>query len=113
MQAKYDYFSLRPVFSTNTPISLYLRGQQDEFYIGVNMQLCGPENQAYIASLPLAERAKEAALPRLRNRFGLDTDILISRRSTQDHAIGKRIEQHTAMLDSHLSECGPKANDQP
>lgn len=98
MHNECEYFSLRPVFSTYTPISLFLHGQQDELAVGANLQLCGIEKQARIESPALAEQVRQAMLPRLQQRFGPETDLAIERHTTRDGQVLDGIRRDSASL---------------
>jgi hypothetical protein len=114
MHVKYgEYFSLRPIFPADNPINAFLRGEQDQLFIGVNMQLCGPENQAYIDTLALAERVRDATRPRLRHRFGPDADLLIVRCPVAHRAVGERIQRDSALLLDALADPEAKADASP
>lgn len=93
-----EYFLLQPTFSTDTPISLFLQGQQDDLAVGANLQLCERQHQAHIDSLALAEQVRRAMLPRLQKRFGQDTDLTILRHTTHDPNILDSIRRDSAML---------------
>jgi hypothetical protein len=110
---QFEYFSLRPMFSAHAPSSLFVQDQKGELYLSANLRLCGIGKEAHIESISLAERVREAVLPRLQKRYGADTDINIVRCSTTDRKAPERMKKDSELLEERLTNIVLATNIQP
>lgn len=101
---KYNYYIIRPEISCYAPSSLHYQQEKNQLFIGPHFRLCGIGAQAYLVSRELAERTREALLPRFQKRYGNDTDIIIEEWEATNERVLKAIERDSAIVQERLDK---------
>ena len=71
------YYAIQLFLREDAPSALWSLQQHDELFLSSNVRLCGPDKYAHLESVELAEQFREACLPRIQKRYGVQTDIRI------------------------------------
>jgi hypothetical protein len=72
------YYVLKAFYSDgNIPSFLFRQNEKNELFLSPNVKLCGMDKMAFIESSSLAEKFREACMPRLQKRYGADFDLKI------------------------------------
>ena len=82
MDSKITYYSLQLLLPNGAPSPLFVQEAKDELFFSANMRLCGLRKMAYLESADLAEKFKEACLPKILKRYGPDTTASIIKGTT-------------------------------
>lgn len=69
------YYILKVILYGKIPDFLYRQIEKNELFLSPNVKLSGIEKVAYIESTSLAEKFKEACMPRLQKRYGAEFDL--------------------------------------
>jgi len=101
---KYYFYTIRPEISCYAPSSLHYQQEKNQLFIGPHFRLCGVNGAASLVSRELAERTREALLPRFQKRYGNDTDIIIEECETTNERFLKLIERDSAIVQERLDK---------
>lgn len=101
---KHTYFILIPLLSSRAPLSLFYQDEKNQLRIGPHFRLAGLNGGAQLSSRQLAERARDALLPRFQKRYGLDTDIQIEEAWSNDPKSPAFTEKHSAIVQERLDK---------
>jgi hypothetical protein len=89
---------------TRLDFNFHYASEHGQITIGPHFRLCGPDGAAHLATLELAERAREALLPRFRKRYGSETEIRIGFCEVGGSYGLKRIEKDTTIVQARLDQ---------
>lgn len=71
------YFIISLRLPGDVPVSLWEQCQRGELCLSPNVRLCSSDKCAHLATKELAKEFAEACLPRLRQRYGEGTELVI------------------------------------
>lgn len=112
---RYPCYQLIPNLPAGTRLdfNFHYAHEHSEIRIGPHFRLCSFAGAAHIATIELAERTREALLPRFQKRYGPETEIRIEIYEVSGAYGLKRIEKDTAIVLARLDQNILAPNKQP
>ena len=106
------YYGIHLIITGECPASLFTQQAKNDLFLSPNGRLSDMDKMAHLGTKELAEKFKDAYLPRLYKRYGNDIDVRVDEWRTGDSESNRKRIMEDSILATKRLETGILAPNQ-